>query len=83
MMQDQKSLTLGSRSYLEGSSDIIPRSLAYKRSQYFHDGMTPLHSDSIIHDVTPKNVDVRLMLMFRRRIRYHWWHLYTYLRSTG
>ena len=69
-MQDQKSLTLRWRWFLEGIRDILPSIFVYKGSQYYDYGITLLHSHLIIQDATPNNIDARLLLIFTMRTWY-------------
>jgi len=65
-MQDQKSLTLGWRSFLGGGSDITTSILAHKGGRYIDYGLMPMHSALSVHDARPKIVDALLTLIFRR-----------------
>jgi len=64
-LQEQKSLTLLSHSFLGGGSDIVSSCFAYKGGQYINYGLMSLHIPWIVQDKRPKLVDDRLTLIVR------------------
>jgi hypothetical protein len=79
MMQDQKSLTLRWRSFLEGGSDMVVGPFVHKCGQYCHYGLMLSCSLVIIQDVRPEISNTTLTLISRMGQRAC--HLQFYIQS--